>query len=184
MKFFEVISNWKDREIPFKNNQILNLGYESWEEFRFSKLKDHPGNLVRNRVNLLLDPDQDFVIFDFDYGLLTKSFFAPFKKWNCFDSQSSLSCINLSSAYLNVYNNNLWTPAYSFALNRMHNNLELSLVGVYSKNLDRIMIVDGCETLIAYLKMLSTGYIPLTCKIYMQTIDESLENLFFNIYNL
>lgn len=184
MKFFEVISKWKEREIPFKNNQILNLGYKSWEEFRFSESKDHPGNLVRNRVNLLLDPNQEFFMLQFDYDLLSKSFFAPFKKWNTFDTQLSLSCTSLSNAYLYVSYNNLSTPAYNFAFNRMCNNLELSLIGIYSTNLDCIMIIDGCETLIAYLKMLSTGYVPLNCKIYMQTIEESLENLFFNIYNL
>jgi len=182
MEFKQVIDDWKSREIKFKYNEILEMGFKSWEDYRFSFSENKPGILVRNQIIQLLDPGKKFDCLDYDFNFLMKSTFAPFEKWNMNRSRT-LSSTTLSSAYLMVYQNNLWSSSYDFAINKMARKEDLTLVGVYSRNLDRIMIVDGCETLIAYLRMLAIGIQPVNCKIFLQIVDDSLENLFFNIYH-
>jgi len=182
MEFKQVIDDWKSREIKFKYNEILEMGFKSWEDYRFSFSENKPGILVRNQIIQLLDPGKKFDCLDYDFNFLMKSTLAPCEKWNLSHSRG-LSSTSLSSAYLRVYQNNLWSNAYDFAISRMIANQNVSLVGVYSRQLDKVLIIDGCHTLIAYLRMLAVGIQPRNCKIFIQTVDFSLENLFFNIFN-
>src|SRR6056300_1527976 len=181
MKLQQVVYDWEIREFPYKKDLIFNKGFNSWDEFRFCNFEDKIGNLVKNQIYRLIDYEDEFFETIFDYNMLLKSCFAPFEKWNLHNSCLKLSSI--TQAYFNVNKYNLWTDAYQNSVNRMFAGQQITLIGVYSSKLDKVMIVDGTESLIAYLRMLAYGYTPNNCKILMQTVDLCLEDLFFEIYS-
>jgi len=183
MKFEQLIYDWKNRELPFKKQAILEAGFTIWEDFRFSKDPNNLGNLIQNQICSLINFDRDFDFVEFDLNLLKKSVFAPFSKWNLGSLNANFQSTFITTAYMNVYKYNLWSNSYQNAINRMLYNQNMTLIGVYSSSLDTVLIIDGCETIIAYLRMIANGYTPQTCNIFLQTINFELEDLFLEIYS-
>lgn len=182
MKFEQILLDWKNRELPYKNDLLLNLGYQSWEEYRFANQGLKIGNLVKNQILNLISLEREFDYLDFNFKLLTNSVFAPFAKWNLDLGRGSLETTFLYDAYFKTYAFNLWSSAYENAITRFFNGQELTLIGLYSENLGKIIIVDGCETIIAYLRLLAIGCKPSNFKIFLQTVDKDVEDLFARIY--